>query len=368
MKTIVFFVVTFITTTLLAQTPEALKYQAVVRDQNGNLLENREVSFKVSIIKGTENGVAVFSEQQLCTTNNFGLIDLEIGAGNLLFGNFSDINWSGDKYYIKLEMDPSGGSSFELLGVSRLLSVPYALFAKNAGNGFSGNYNDLVNVPSFSQVAVSGNYNDLLNKPVTDGSETKITAGKNMEVTGNGTLEKPYLFNSVPDHYIGELYGGGVVFYVDHTGEHGLIVSMIDITTEIWSNVYDSIGIAAASPWDGKANTEAIIKQAGHIKSAAKKCDDYTNAEYGTGIFSDWYLPAINELSLLYSNAFEVNKKLATDNNNTTVSLFYKPYWSSTENWNIYARSYAFFFNFETFVNASYSKTNPLVVRAIRSF
>ena len=72
----------------------------------------------------------------------------------------------------------------------------------------------------------------------TDGSETKVTSGANVTVTGMGTLENPYIINASNTHYIGELFGGGIVCWVDNTGQHGLIVSLVDISTGWdWSNI-----------------------------------------------------------------------------------------------------------------------------------
>ena len=367
---------------MMAQAPLAFKYQAVVRDYSGNIIGNKPVNFRISILSDNSSGEIVFSEIHAKTTNQFGLVEMEIGGGTAVSGSFAGINWSENKYFINVEMDVDGGSSYQLFGTSQLLSVPYALNALKADFALSGDYNDLKNKPflfdgkweslsgkpDFVAVSLTGSYNDLSDRPVTDGSETKIAAGKNTSVSGTGTTQNPYKINSAPTHFAGELFGGGVIFYVDHTGEHGLIVSLTDISIEIWSNVYDSVGVAASSPWNGQTNTTAIINQAGHNKSAAKVCSDYTNSDYGTGIYSDWYLPAINELSLIYKNIYEVNKTLDTDKNSSSISLFYKPYWSSTENLNIYARNYAYFFNFETFENATYSKSNPLLVRAVRAF
>jgi hypothetical protein len=353
---------------LSAQVPLAFKYQAVARDASGNVLANKPVSFRISIIQGTVTGAIVYTENHSKTTNSFGLVDLEIGNGTSPSGIFKNINWGVDVFFLKVEMDPAGGVAFQTMGNSQLLSVPYALYAKKAENGFSGNYLDLANKPTLAAVATSGNFNDLSNKPVTDGSETKVTAGTNTTVTGLGTDASPYKINSVSTHFPGELYGGGVVYYVDHTGQHGLIVSMIDLPAEKWSNVNDSLGVAANNPWNGQSNTNAIITQTGHTNSAARLCADYTSINYGSGIFTDWYLPAINQLSQLYQSIYEVNKALENDGNNATTLIYYKPYWSSTENFNIYARGYACFFNFETGVSDKYAKLNPLVIRAIRSF
>lgn len=383
MKVFKLIVVTiFLTTISMAQTPQAIKYQAVIRDLDGTVLANKNVALRIEILLHSVDGVTVYSELHERTSNAFGLIDLEIGNSNSSNGDFSAIDWANGTYFIKVELDENGGNNFQPMGVSQLLSVPYALFAQNAANGFSGDYNDLLNKPllfdgtwtsltgkpGFAPVATNGSYYDLSNRPVTDGSETKITEGNYISVTGTGTSENPYKISSTVTHFAGELFGGGIVFYVDQSGQHGLIVSMIDLPAEKWSNVFDSVGVAAASPWNGQSNTNAIIAQNGHSASAAKLCFDYTNADYGTGIYSDWFLPAINQLTQLYSEIYVVNKTLESDDNSATTLMFNKPYWSSTENWNIFARDYAYFFNFETFVCDRYSKSNPLIIRAIRSF
>ncbi len=101
-------------------------------------------------------------------------------------------------------------------------------------------------------------------------------------------------------HYVGEQFGGGVVFHVyrDASGtERGLVVAMnnqSDATS--WSNIVNQLA-GATSSWDGLANSNAIVAQAGHINSAAKLCQDYSN-----GGFDDWYLPSKFESSLLLTN------------------------------------------------------------------
>jgi hypothetical protein len=129
---------------ITAQTPEAFKYQAVVRDPAGNIISNQDISFKIGLIRGTENGEEVYSEMHKAKTSEFGLVSLEIGNGQRIIGKFTDINWADGVYFIKIEIDAKGGRDFTLMGTSKLLSVPFAL---NAKNGFSGDYNDLKNKP-----------------------------------------------------------------------------------------------------------------------------------------------------------------------------------------------------------------------------
>jgi hypothetical protein len=167
-------------------------------------------------------------------------------------------------------------------------------------------------------------------------------------------------------HYVGELYGGGVVFWVDQTGQHGLIVSMIDLSiAQAWSNVSStSIGPAAQSDWDGLSNSNAIIGQATHTDSAAKLCLDYTNVDYSTGTYSDWYLPSIAELNHLWNNFYEVQKTLTNNGNASTTPLVKGFYWSSSE----YNFINAWYFNYGYGSMIYNYKTNTYYVRAVRAF
>lgn len=120
---------------LFAQTPEVFKYQAVVRDGSGNTLINKSVSFRISIVEGTATGTVVYSERHYTNTNEFGLVNLEIGRGTIDTGTMSGIHWAAGDHFLKIELDQSGGESYNLMGTSQLLSVPYALHAKTVETG-----------------------------------------------------------------------------------------------------------------------------------------------------------------------------------------------------------------------------------------
>jgi len=223
----------------------------------------------------------------------------------------------------------------------------------------------ILNKPMLAIVATSGNYIDLSNKPITDGSETKMIAGTNITVTGSGTSENPYSINTtISTHYIGELFGGGVVFYVNEDRQHGLICSMVDLSSsKEWSNISTSY-VLGSSMWNGQSNTTDIIEQSGHNSSAAKLCDDYVNSDYGTEIFTDWYLPAIFEFEKLYYSIYEINKVIETDGNPLTTGLENSYYWTSTENTSDW--SYVFYiYDGNKYLK---SKVLTLNVRSIRAF
>ena len=117
---------------LFAQAPQKLSYQAVIRKSSGGLVTSQAIGMRISILQGSATGAAVYVETHTPTTDANGLATIEIGGGILVSGSFATINWSGSTYYLKTETDPSGGTSYTIVGTSQLLSVPYALDAKTS--------------------------------------------------------------------------------------------------------------------------------------------------------------------------------------------------------------------------------------------
>jgi len=305
-KLFTFLTAVLLTASVFAQSPEKMSYQAVIRNSSNVLVTNTSIGMQISILQGTASGTAVYVETQNPTTNANGLVSIEIGGGTVVSGTFASIDWSAGPYFIETKTDPSGGTNYTITGTSQLLSVPYALYAANAGTANGG---------------------------------------------GNFT------------HYIGEQYGGGVIFHLwkDNVGvEHGLIVALTDqSTSQAWSNVASTaVGTSAQSSWDGLGNSNAIVGQAGHTSSAAKLCLDLVS-----GGQSDWYLPSIQELNMLWNNYYTVARTLSQIGGAT--QLVGANYWSSSE----YDYNLALSFGFDygatyNFLNKNYT----FYVRAVRAF
>ncbi len=139
MKKIVFcafFLINFIKT--YSQAPGGFSFQSIIRDNNGLLFPNQQIGAKFSILQGTPTGQIVFSETQVSTTNQNGLLTLNIGSGNIISGAIDSINWALGPFYIQSEFDLTGGNNYTFSNTTQLLSVPYALFAKNSGSSTAG--------------------------------------------------------------------------------------------------------------------------------------------------------------------------------------------------------------------------------------
>lgn len=166
---------------IFAQAPEKMSYQAVVRDGSDALVVSSTVGMQISILQTTSSGTAVYVETQTPTTNANGLVSIEVGSGTVVSGDFTTIDWSSDSYFIKTDIDPTGGTSYTISGASQLLSVPYALFAKNSG-GVAGaewttNGNNINNTNTGSVVVGSNVTNSNLNFLVTNNVAPKAAIG-----------------------------------------------------------------------------------------------------------------------------------------------------------------------------------------------
>ena len=125
-----------ITAGAFAQPPQKMSYQCVIRNPAGNLIANQSVGMRISILQSSPLGTVVYQETYSPNpvTNSNGLVTVEIGGGIPVTGTFSSINWAAGQYFLKTETDPTGGTTFTITGTSQLLSVPYALYASNAGS------------------------------------------------------------------------------------------------------------------------------------------------------------------------------------------------------------------------------------------
>jgi hypothetical protein len=210
-----------ISSAVFTQAPQKMSYQAVIRNASNNLVSSHSVGMKISILKGSATGTAVYTETQTPTTNANGLVSIEFGGG----AGFSSIDWSTGLYFIKTETDPTGGTNYTITGTSQLLSVPFALYANKAGNGFSGNYPDLndkplifsnlynsYNLKAKSTLSVGGNPTygyrpDGYNLVVTNNDSVKTKQG-GVLIIGNDTSQFYGNIPQVPLEIIGNIKKG----------------------------------------------------------------------------------------------------------------------------------------------------------------
>jgi len=168
-----------VTLTIFAQSPEKMSYQAIIRSQDNSLVVNSNISLKIIVHQGTVSGTNVYQETHSVTTNSNGLVSLEIGTGTIGTGSFSAIAWDKGPYFIETQVDVNGGTNYNIIGITQLLSVPYALHAKTAerivGTSGTNPYKALIVPFTSSRNIVASDVNNTLE--CTTSATLTLTSG-----------------------------------------------------------------------------------------------------------------------------------------------------------------------------------------------
>lgn len=197
LQNILLFCMMLLPATLLAQIPQAINYQAVVRDGDGNPISEETVSVRLSIHSESATGPVVYSESHAVTTTAGGLINLAIGQGTIISGEMSNVNWLEYPKYLQVDLDEAGGSNYIEMGTSQLISVPYS-FASNVSESLSpGATVDLYQLlPGGAEGGQFLMWNGANWVPATMTSEGVYAAGAGIELNGNTIVNTGDLSNT----------------------------------------------------------------------------------------------------------------------------------------------------------------------------
>jgi len=180
-----------------AQSPERFSFQSVVRNASGQVVSSQSVGIRLSVLQGSVSGSSVYVETHVRTTTSTGLITLEIGSGTPVTGSLGAIDWSKGPFFLKTETDPAGGSSYQLVGTTQLLSVPYSLFAQSASLQVSTLGDTLysgkqyVIVPGLSNANAKAQGDSLAvltTTPATNVAEKTAVVGGQVSSAGGGAV------------------------------------------------------------------------------------------------------------------------------------------------------------------------------------
>jgi hypothetical protein len=261
-----------------SQIPDKMSYQAVVRDASGNLVSEQDVSVLVSILTPVGGLLQTeYSETFQTQTNANGLITLEIGEGKL-----NSLDWDLRTYFLDIKIDPKGGTNYTIHSQSQILTVPMASYAHESGHAAKA-----------------------------DSLTTDLYhAGAGIAIE-NDTIK-------VSDTYkVGDYAFGGVVFYVDKTGQHGMVCSLHNTKKVKWASSAVETNTRCSS-FNGLTNTMIIM---------ACTSDDDNTAAYAC-LTGGGFLPSFDELKIL-RDVLDIIEPVILDHGGDAFIDDY--YWSSCQ-------------------------------------
>ena len=229
-----------------------------------------------------------------------------------------------------------------------------SMFAQSVGindNGSSPNSKAMLDVSSTTK--------GFLPPRMTTGEIIAITSPPEGLMVYNTTIHSQVFYNGTNwkktdgtymiTYSIGQSYGGGIIFYIDATEQHGLIAATSDQSTGALWGCYGTLisGADGTAIGTGNQNTHDIMAGCATAGIAARICGDLVLNGY-----SDWFLPSKDELNQMYLQRAVIGGFASSY------------YWSSSE----YSGSYAWLQSFSNGSQYYPNKLDIFYVRAVRAF
>ena len=315
-KSLLFLAFSISTLFILGQAPpNAFNYSAVARDGAGTLVTNQAIALQMSVLQSTAVGSLVYQETHNVSTDDYGLFNLIIGSGAIQQGTFSSINWAGDSYYLKIEMDITGSTNYTNMGTTQFLSVPYAMHSKTA---------DSVSNPDYQSLSISNDTLFLTNGGYVILSETLIDS---LGIAALGYVAGPQAYQSlsISNDTLFLTNGGYVILSPTSLGAGpGPNAPLASVTTNSVSNITSYTALCGGNiTSDG--GTAVVERGVCWDTSTSPTINDSRTYDFGGGTGSfDINFSGLQVNTTYYVRAFAVNNTGITYGNElsfTTTAL-----------------------------------------------
>ena len=172
---------------IIAQVPQGVNYQGVLRNKTGQPIKNQTVGVQVSVYDSIVNRKNNYIERHSVQTNEFGLYNLVIGKGNVVLGVFDSIPWGVNNQFLEVKIDPLGGQNYSIIGSQAMYSVPYAFYAGSTKS------TDIAQTISFKNdsLVLSQNGGAVFLKPYMDNTDTQklVKLGKQIQISNGNSIK-----------------------------------------------------------------------------------------------------------------------------------------------------------------------------------
>ncbi len=320
-KLIFTFFITFLLIESKAQT-NGINFQGVARNASGVILASQKIGLRFSVIANSENGTIEYVESRIVNTNPQGIFSVVIGDTGTIntIGTFTNINWKTVPKFLKVEMDPVGGTSFINMGVTQLQKVPYAYYANgvNAANidgilplssGGTG-VSSITALKSTLGIDLINNTSDL-NKPISTATQVALDAKANISDVSTKAN-------------VSDLASKAPIASPTFTGTvNGITSSMVGLgNVDNTSDLNKPISTATQAALDSKANSSDLSTKAslesptftGIVGGITKTMVGLSNVDNTSDLLKPLSTATINALSSKASTT-EVNSALLLKEN-----------------------------------------------------
>jgi len=236
-----------------SQAPEAINYQAIVRDGAGLVLPNQSVGIQISILQGSATGTTVYQETFTPTTNTFGLVNMQIGTGAVQTGAFNTIDWGNGPFFIETAVDVTGGSNYVTISTTQFMSVPYALHAKTVDTTYLNNAINTISTDNQNITGSSINGMDLI-IGIENGTSDTVDLSSLTDADADSTNEIQTLSLSNDTLYLSDgngVYLGNLSGSASSSNNHGYINLISDSSIIFLNNTLVEITMKGGNGGDG---------------------------------------------------------------------------------------------------------------------
>jgi len=226
-------IVLLVTIVGYAQVPQGISYQAIAFDGGNNPVVSSNVGLQISILDTSVTGTAVYVETHTAMTNSQGLFNLNIGQGTPTTGTFATIDWATNNKFLKVELDPAGGTSYTSVGANQLMTVPYAMMAGGVTNTSGDSLNSIIQGNKSANFGLVDTYSStayVFNSETGVWSSQSFGGGSPSLVGLNGNFgfidtytSIVYVFNSTNGTWNLQSFGGGTPTLEVNDGSFGFV-------------------------------------------------------------------------------------------------------------------------------------------------
>lgn len=341
-----------------AQNSDFIAWEATAHNTSGETIKNQEINVMAALHFGTPTAISSYVENHKPTTDANGVFKIEIGNGVPVAGSYKDLSWGSQNSFVEIIINGVSSGTKEITKPRNYSQFVNPAVRTNRTKTSSNSKATQINPDDLPIFQINVGDNTLKagkgvsftgKKPIFTISvdEISITAGEGLEIAGtypNYTIE-------LKKHFVGENYLGGIVFYVEENGQHGLIVGRYfpsstwttfkweahQVAKKIAGQTYDSYAYKItpkdfkdldndnSSVGAGWFNTMKMIMNDDRYLNVVDVGEPDGSISFLSRFeFPEWYVPSYKELRLIYEQRHILSSQL-------TLSDDKHIFWSSNE-------------------------------------